>query len=126
MYGLRLTYRFSAAHRLDGLPEGHKCARMHGHNYEVTVVCKHHGLDHNGFLIDADRVDKLIGKIISRLDHQVLNDFLDVPSSEMLAEWFYRELQHWDDSQLLKRILHGVEVRETEKITASFAIDVSQ
>lgn len=126
MYGLKLTYRFCAAHRLDNLPDGHKCRRMHGHNYEVTVMCKHHGLDEYGFLIDADRVDGLVSKIIDRLDHQVLNDLLDTPSSEMLAEWFYRELQHFDDSRLLEQILYGVEVKETDKITASFAINVGK
>jgi 6-pyruvoyltetrahydropterin/6-carboxytetrahydropterin synthase len=126
MYGLRLTYRFCAAHRLGGLPEGHKCRRMHGHNYEVTVMCKHRGLDEYGFLIDADRVDGLVSKIIDRLDHQVLNDLLDTPSSEMLAEWFYRELLHLDDSRLLEQILYGVEVKETDKITASFAVNVGQ
>ena len=75
---------------------------------------------------DGDRVDGLVSKIIGRLDHQVLNDLLDNPSSEMLAEWFYRELQHFDDSRLLEQILYGVEVKETDKITASFAIDVGK
>jgi 6-pyruvoyltetrahydropterin/6-carboxytetrahydropterin synthase len=27
--------RFHAAHRLDGLPDGHKCRRQHGHGYQV-------------------------------------------------------------------------------------------
>jgi len=29
--------RFHAAHRLDGLPDGHKCRRQHGHGYQVGV-----------------------------------------------------------------------------------------
>jgi len=30
-------FTFDAAHRLDHLPEGHKCARVHGHTYRLTV-----------------------------------------------------------------------------------------
>jgi 6-pyruvoyltetrahydropterin/6-carboxytetrahydropterin synthase len=29
--------RFHAAHRLEGLPDGHKCRRQHGHGYQVGV-----------------------------------------------------------------------------------------
>src|SRR3990172_7768391 len=29
---------FEAAHRLPNLPEGHKCARLHGHSYRVELV----------------------------------------------------------------------------------------
>jgi 6-pyruvoyl-tetrahydropterin synthase len=29
--------RFHAAQRLDGLPDGHKCRRQHGHGYQVGV-----------------------------------------------------------------------------------------
>ena len=31
------AFTFEAAHRLPHAPEGHKCARLHGHSYEVTV-----------------------------------------------------------------------------------------
>ena len=29
--------RFHAAHHLDGLPDGHKCRRQHGHGYQVGI-----------------------------------------------------------------------------------------
>ena len=31
-------FSFEAGHRLGGLPEGHKCARPHGHSYTVEVI----------------------------------------------------------------------------------------
>jgi 6-pyruvoyltetrahydropterin/6-carboxytetrahydropterin synthase len=37
---LMKEYRFEAAHRLPRVPEGHKCARVHGHSYKVEVFAK--------------------------------------------------------------------------------------
>jgi 6-pyruvoyltetrahydropterin/6-carboxytetrahydropterin synthase len=31
------SLRFHAAHRLEGLPDGHKCRRQHGHGYQVGI-----------------------------------------------------------------------------------------
>ena len=31
------TFRVEAAHRLPNVPPGHKCARLHGHNWVVTL-----------------------------------------------------------------------------------------
>ena len=30
-------FSFEAAHRLPHVPEGHKCARLHGHSFRVAV-----------------------------------------------------------------------------------------
>ena len=30
-------FTFEAAHRLTQVPEGHKCARLHGHSYRVQI-----------------------------------------------------------------------------------------
>ena len=30
-------FTFEAAHRLPNVPEGHKCARLHGHSYRVEI-----------------------------------------------------------------------------------------
>ncbi|MGA0420428.1 MAG: 6-pyruvoyl trahydropterin synthase family protein, partial [Phycisphaerales bacterium] len=35
---LRTELRFEAAHRLPRVPEGHKCGRLHGHSFRVTVT----------------------------------------------------------------------------------------
>ena len=38
MYTITKRFAFSASHIIGGLPNGHPCARLHGHNYEVEVV----------------------------------------------------------------------------------------
>lgn len=35
MYRIGKRFMFEAAHHLPDLPEGHKCARLHGHSYTV-------------------------------------------------------------------------------------------
>ena len=30
-------FSFEAAHRLPNVPDGHKCARLHGHSFHVRV-----------------------------------------------------------------------------------------
>lgn len=37
MYRIGKLFRFEAAHHLSDLPEGHKCARLHGHSYTVEI-----------------------------------------------------------------------------------------
>ena len=31
-------FSFEAAHRLPNVPDGHKCARLHGHSFHVRVT----------------------------------------------------------------------------------------
>jgi hypothetical protein len=38
MYRISKTFTLEAAHRLNGLSEGHKCGRLHEHSYTVQVV----------------------------------------------------------------------------------------
>jgi len=35
---LYTDFRFEAAHLLPKVPEGHKCARLHGHSYHIRIT----------------------------------------------------------------------------------------
>ena len=37
------TFTFDAAHWLPRVPEGHKCGRLHGHTYSVTIAVEGDG-----------------------------------------------------------------------------------
>lgn len=82
------TYSFEAAHRLPFVPDGHKCKRLHGHNYQVEVSISG-PLDDRGFVLDYAELDAAVQPLIDKLDHQYLNDIpgLENPTSEVLAEW---------------------------------------
>ncbi|WP_334149437.1 6-carboxytetrahydropterin synthase QueD [Hyphomicrobium sp.] len=82
------TYSFEAAHWLPHVPDGHKCKRMHGHNYKIEVAVRG-PLDERGFVVDYAELDAVVQPIIDRLDHRCLNDIpgLENPTSEILAIW---------------------------------------
>ncbi|GIG02090.1 6-pyruvoyl trahydropterin synthase family protein [Catellatospora citrea] len=89
MFTISKTFRFEASHRLAGLPEGHKCARLHGHSYAVTVELDADYLDPPGFVMDFAQLSPLGDYLKIAFDHQHLNDVLTVqPTSENLARLF--------------------------------------
>jgi len=64
---------------------------MHGHSYLVRVhVAGPVGPD--GFVIDYAKIDWQAIPLVSRLDHQCLNDFFDNPTAEVIAAWFLESL----------------------------------
>lgn len=92
MFTLTKEFAFEAAHRLDGLPEGHKCARLHGHSYRVVLVVEVGELDSRGFAgVDYAELDSFGAYLSSNLDHRNLNDVFDFPTTaEHLAKHLFR------------------------------------
>jgi 6-pyruvoyltetrahydropterin/6-carboxytetrahydropterin synthase len=57
VYRIAKTFHFSASHVIEGLPESHPCGRLHGHNYEVTLVLESDRLDRVGFVVPCAMLD---------------------------------------------------------------------
>ena len=90
MYKISKEFHFSAAHRLDGLPEGHPCGREHGHNYIVVLVLESDTLDEHGFVRDYGDLNSFKRWIDDTLDHRHLNDIMTVnPTAEHLARFIH-------------------------------------
>ncbi|WP_328871469.1 6-carboxytetrahydropterin synthase QueD [Streptomyces sp. NBC_00287] len=88
-------FTFEAAHRLPNVPEGHKCARLHGHSYKVIVhVEAPVGLE-TGWVMDFGDLKKAFKPLEAQLDHYYLNDIegLENPTSEVLARWVWERLK---------------------------------
>jgi 6-pyruvoyltetrahydropterin/6-carboxytetrahydropterin synthase len=101
---IRRRYDLEVAHRLTGgVPEHHKCRRLHGHRYEVSVTVGG-DLDEVGMLIEYDALDRVIGPILRLVDHHCLNDLAERcstveaaavstnPTVERLARWLAARL----------------------------------
>ncbi|XVS60885.1 6-pyruvoyl trahydropterin synthase family protein [Actinosynnema sp. CA-299493] len=98
MFRIGKTFAFDAAHRLSGLPDGHKCARLHGHSYTVTVVLERTTLVEPGFVTDFGELAPLRRYLDDEWDHRLLNDVVPVePTSELLArhlaDWFVAHVE---------------------------------
>ncbi len=138
------SYTFDAAHQLEG--HNGKCARLHGHTYQVNVWLKGpqsiYGSSHS-MVVDYFDLDAIVKPIIEMLDHRFICNgiepavkaieayeeydadtrdwfcFLPVQrtTAEELAKWFAHEL-------LLKMpenvIVYGVQVCETPKTMAEY------
>ena len=79
------TFTFSASHQLLGLPDTHKCSRLHGHNYEITLHYMAHISREQGMVIDYGELDVVKDWIDAELDHRHLNALVDPATAEMLA-----------------------------------------
>jgi 6-pyruvoyltetrahydropterin/6-carboxytetrahydropterin synthase len=102
-------FTFEAAHRLPNVPEGHKCARLHGHSFRVRLTVDG-PLDATlGWVLDFADLKAAWRPLHDALDHRYLNDVpgLENPTSERVAEWLWERLAPSLPG------LASVEVRET-------------
>lgn len=78
-------FHFSASHQLGGLPTGHPCSRLHGHNYVVKVEIEG-PVDAVGFVVDYNELRGFSNWIDEWVDHKHLNEvFVVNPTAEHIA-----------------------------------------
>lgn len=85
------TYKFSAAHTLglkslkyeENLKIFGKCAKKesHGHNYMLVIFSRHR------------EIFSEVEKVIKNLDHNLLNNFIENPTLENIAEYIFNRSQ---------------------------------
>lgn len=94
MISISRRYHFEAAHLLPKVLDGHRCKRLHGHNYEMEVTLVG-GINDVGFIMDFWDLDRLVQPILDRVDHRYLNDVpgLENPTAEFIALWFLARLR---------------------------------
>lgn len=88
-------FSFEAAHRLPNVPDGHKCARLHGHSFQVRLaVCGEVG-ESSGWVMDFGDIKDAFKPVWEQLDHHYLNEIegLDNPTSENIAIWIWQQLK---------------------------------
>src|SRR5438552_8802809 len=80
-----------ASHVIGGLPSHHRCARLHGHNYEVEVVLQSATRGAVGFVRDYDELSAVKNFLDATLDHRYLNDVFghDMTTAEVISKWLY-------------------------------------
>ena len=88
------AFTLESAHRLPNVPEGHKCARVHGHSFRVEIHVRGPLDPQLGWVMDFADVKAAFEPLFLQLDHRYLNDVpgLENPTSEHLARWIWRRL----------------------------------
>lgn len=93
---VRLSKDFiiEAAQRLTRVPEGHKCARLHGHTFTIEISVEGEVNPETGWLYDHAEISAAMRPIVEQLDHSYLNDVpgLENPTIEVMAAWLWERL----------------------------------
>ncbi len=101
-------FGFEAAHRLTTVPADHKCARLHGHSFRVSVHLEG-PMRPEGWVMDFADIKAAFQPLEQQLDHSYLNEIpgLENPTSEEIARWLWVRLKPG------LPLLSQVSVRET-------------
>jgi len=120
MYELEVYRSFSAAHQLKGY--NGDCSKLHGHNWEVTIVMAVKELDTVGIGMDFKVLKRELDRILGEFDHANLSELPDFaamnPTSENLARLIYKKLAAELDDGNVK--VGRVKVSESPSSTATY------
>ena len=86
---------FSAAHFIEG--HGGQCEKLHGHNWMVELSVERESPDELGMIIDFKILKELLKGVLSRLDHENLNELDEFsetnPTAENIAKFIFGAVQ---------------------------------
>ena len=102
-------FHFEAAHHLPFVPTGHKCARLHGHSFQLRIAVRGAVDQQTGWVLDFADIKQQFAPLHEQLDHRYLNEIegLENPTSEHIAQWI------WTRLKVTLPNLSAVEIRET-------------
>ncbi|WP_034643678.1 6-pyruvoyl trahydropterin synthase family protein [Desulfovibrio inopinatus] len=120
IFTLTVESDFSAGHALRNY-EG-ACESMHGHNFLVEATVEGETLQPDTeILLDFKELKFVLGNVLSKLDHKVLNDVgyfrSHNPSSENLARFIYWELGKLLDNHPVSLVSVSVSENKGKKAT---------
>jgi 6-pyruvoyltetrahydropterin/6-carboxytetrahydropterin synthase len=123
MYEVTVEAGFSSGHYLRNY-QG-KCENPHGHNYKVRVTLAGGALDDSGLLLDFKLLKQVLHPVISRIDHQMLNDLEPFttlnPSAENIAKFFYDQTKDQLNRMTQGRVrVKDCTIWETDTTTATY------
>jgi 6-pyruvoyltetrahydropterin/6-carboxytetrahydropterin synthase len=110
------VFHLEAAHRLPNVPEGHKCARLHGHSFRVEIHLRGEPDPTLGWVMDFADLKAAFAPVMDARDHRDLNE---VPGLEYPARERPKQ-RIWERLRPALPLLTEVPVQETCTAGASY------
>jgi 6-pyruvoyltetrahydropterin/6-carboxytetrahydropterin synthase len=104
MISIFATFSFEGAHFLPNVPAGHKCGRLHGHNWTVEIHIAGE-VNADGWIVDFYDVERAWLAIYEIVDHRLLNEIpgLANPTTELIANWIAVRMSAVNPSKIVVR-----------------------
>jgi 6-pyruvoyltetrahydropterin/6-carboxytetrahydropterin synthase len=82
-------FEFDSGHKLKDM--GGKEKNLHGHRYFLEVSVK--GEVKDGIVFDISEIKRIVNEdVVSKLDHNYLNDLIENPTMENIVIWIWGRL----------------------------------
>lgn len=112
-------FTFEAAHKLPDKDCYGACSNMHGHSYKLTVEIEGDILP-EGWVINFKTLKDIVNlNFIDKYDHAILNNFFDIPTAEVMAQYIFDTLGSILQENKIDAIVHNVTLYETANSYAS-------
>lgn len=86
-------FSFDAAHHLPKYPG--KCQNLHGHHWVAELACGGPVDEARGMVVDFTELKKFCSIFEEKFDHAFLNDVLQNPTAENIAQYIFDEFNMW-------------------------------
>lgn len=124
MYELTVRSAFEAAHFIRDY--NGKCARLHGHNWEVVAIVRGRELDKLGMIVDFKILKSELKKVLDEFDHRYLNELesfaQENPTAENLARKIFERLSASEIFNGSTK-LHAIKVQESPNSCVTYCAD---
>jgi 6-pyruvoyltetrahydropterin/6-carboxytetrahydropterin synthase len=113
---LSKDFDFEAAQALMQFPEGHKCRRLHGHSFTISISVRGPVDEATGLLYDHAVISDAMKPLIEQVDHTYLNEIpgLEIPTIENITRWF------WDRLHTKLAGLYEITLHETPRARCTY------
>jgi 6-pyruvoyltetrahydropterin/6-carboxytetrahydropterin synthase len=125
VYTISKDFAWSSSHVLEGLPDGHQCGRLHGHNYVARVILTSDTLDATGFVVDYGELGFVKDFIDNTWDHRHLNDAVPFTTMNATAENMARTLAYYVHDRIsdeYPNVRVAVSISETPKTWSTYTM----
>lgn len=120
MFILKVVTDFSSAHSLRNYPG--KCAKFHGHNWDIEVSVCSNILNKVGMVIDFKEIKQKVKQVTQKLDHSYLNEVSPFdkinPTAENIAKYIFEEVKELIENENIK--LKQVSIWENKDSCATY------